>query len=112
MIMSLITANTGGSTKRTVVNAAFFVSYCVGNIVGPFAFKTTEAPVYESGIIAVLVAFVAEIALLLGYALNAAFLNRRKERSAAQMVGDGVERLVAGLQDLTDGENVHFRFSY
>ena len=110
MIMSLITANTGGSTKRTVVNAAFFVSYCVGNIIGPFAFKVTEAPVYQSGITAVLVAFVAEIALLLSYALYAILLNKRKISREAQVVGEN--RTVNGLQDLTDDENAYFRYSY
>jgi uncharacterized membrane protein len=52
--MSLITANTGGSTKRTTLNALFFISYCAGNIIGPFAFKPSEAPVYRSGIIAII----------------------------------------------------------
>lgn len=112
MIMSLITANTAGSTKRTVVNAAFFVSYCAGNIIGPFAFISTEAPIYKSGIIAVLVAFCAEIALLLVYALWAARLNKIKERDAASAVEEESIRALVGLQDMTDKENPLFRYRY
>lgn len=112
MIMSLVTANTAGSTKRTTVNAAFFVSYCVGNIIGPFAFKVKEAPVYTSGIIAVLVAFVAEIFLLVVYAFYAAFLDRMKVRHPTESCEDTEERAAAGLQDLTDKENPYFRYSY
>ena len=57
MCTSLITANTSSSTKRTTVNALFFISYCAGNIIGPFAFKTSEASVHRSEIIAILVAY-------------------------------------------------------
>ncbi|KAJ6024666.1 MFS general substrate transporter [Penicillium herquei] len=89
MIMSLITANTGGSTKRTVVSALFFVSYCVGNIVGPFSFKDNEAPTYTSGIIAMLVAYCVEIFLLLSFAAYA-----------------GADF------DQTDREDVFFRYSF
>ncbi|GAA92871.1 MFS allantoate transporter [Aspergillus luchuensis IFO 4308] len=106
MIMSLITANTGGTTKRSVVNAIFFISYCVGNIVGPFAFKSDEAPQYTSGIIAMLVAYCVEIFLLLGFAVYAAYLNRTK---------DGITTTSGQTDtdvDQTDRENVHFRYSY
>ncbi|KUJ11093.1 MFS allantoate transporter [Mollisia scopiformis] len=78
--MSLITANTCGSTKRTTVNAIFFISYCAGNIIGPFAFKPAEAPVYRSGIIAILVAYCVEIVVLVGFAGYLRMLNGRKER--------------------------------
>ncbi|KAL3256992.1 hypothetical protein ABHI18_007154 [Aspergillus niger] len=106
LIMSLITANTGGTTKRSVVNAIFFISYCVGNIIGPFAFKSDEAPQYTSGIIAMLVAYCVEIFLLLAFAVYAAHLNRKKNGIASR--GDQRDTEL----DQTDTENVHFRYSY
>lgn len=113
MIMSLITANTAGSTKRSTVNAAFFVSYCVGNIIGPFAFKTTEAPAYTSGIIAVLVAFVVEIAALSLFALYMAGLNKRKEKKQMEAVGRaGADEDQSSFEDLTDFQNPSFRYTY
>jgi len=113
--MSLITANTGGSTKRTTVNALFFISYCAGNIIGPFAFKTTEAPIYRSGIIAILVAYCVEIAVLISFALYLAKANRRKEYAlteSGKCNASEEEKCVMAFRDLTDLENPFFRFSY
>ncbi|KAK6437707.1 hypothetical protein LTR95_006091 [Oleoguttula sp. CCFEE 5521] len=115
MIMSLITANTAGSTKRTVTSALFFVSYCVGNIIGPFAFKPSEAPVYSSGIIAMLVAYCVEIVALLAFAFYAASLNRKRESMAQRASAGGADdddRVLASFSDLTDRENPHFRYVY
>lgn len=118
MIMSLITANTGGSTKRTVVSALFFVSYCVGNIVGPFSFKDNEAPRYTSGIIAMLVAYCVEIFLLLSFAAYANMLNRKKEQalhSQGMTLEDAnlhVQTPVDADFDQTDSEDIFFRYSF
>ncbi|RAK99292.1 MFS general substrate transporter [Aspergillus ibericus CBS 121593] len=115
MVMSLITANTGGSTKRTVVNALFFVSYCVGNIVGPFSFKSNEAPTYTSGIVAMLVAYCVEIFLLLAFAAYAVMLNRKKMEV---LHGQGLVLEDAGFRneetpvDQTDKEDIFFCYSY
>lgn len=116
MIMSLITANTGGSTKRTAVNGMFFVAYCVGNIVGPFSFKSDEAPTYTSGIVAMLVAYCVEIFLLIAFVAYAAMLNNRKDR-ALQAEGltmeDGAFPGPADTSmDQTDMEDKFFRYSY
>lgn len=116
MIMSLITANTAGSTKRSTVNGFFFVSYCVGNIIGPFAFKPSQAPEYTSGIVAVLVGYCAEIALLIGFAIYLASCNKLKARGVAALEQehgvDEQERVLAGFSDLTDKENPYFEYRY
>lgn len=44
--LSLIASNTAGFTKKSVSSAMFTVSYCVGNIVGPFTFQLKDAPKY------------------------------------------------------------------
>jgi hypothetical protein len=111
MVMSLITANTAGSTKRSAVNGVFFISYCVGNIIGPFAFKANEAPVYTSGILAILVAYCVEILFLVAFALYAIWLNRSKGAAlgALQVEHQGV---LDAFGDKTDRENPHFRYVY
>lgn len=78
MAISFITANAGGSTKRTTVDALFFMLCCTGNINGPFSFKTAGAPVYQSDITAVLVAYYVEMAILVGYAFYLRACNRKK----------------------------------
>ena len=113
--MSLITANTAGSTKRTTVNAIFFISYCVGNIIGPFAFISSEAPVYKSGIIAILVANCVEVGILLGFAAYLAFCNTKKEKNliaSGKTNASEDERSVMAFKDLTDVENPFFVYSY
>jgi hypothetical protein len=112
--MSLITANTGGSTKRTTLNALFFISYCAGNIIGPFAFKPSEAPVYRSGIIAIMVAYFVEIAVLICFALFSANSNG-KESALKETRQDNAtveEKCAMAFRDLTDLENPFSRFSY
>ncbi|KAJ5664681.1 MFS general substrate transporter [Penicillium macrosclerotiorum] len=116
MTMSLITANTGGSTKRSVVNGIFFISYCVGNIVGPFSFKTSEAPTYTSGIVAMLVAYCVEALLLLSFAVYAAMLNKKKDEIVQReglSLGDAVTQFQeSSSTDRTDKEDLFFRYSY
>jgi len=115
MCLSLISANTGGSTKLTTVNAIFFISYCVGNIIGPFAFKSNEAPIYRSGIIAIMVAYCVEMAVLVGFAVYLAAQNKKKERellSSGKIDATEQEKYEMALGDLTDMENPFFRYSY
>ena len=45
--LSLIASNVGGFTKKTTVAAMLFIAYCVGNIVGPQFFLSSQAPVYQ-----------------------------------------------------------------
>jgi hypothetical protein len=114
--MSLITANTGGSTKRSAVNGIFFISYCVGNIIGPFSFKESGAPRYTSGIIAMLVAYCVEIFLLFTFAFYASMLNRKKEsaieRDRISLQDVALQSMDATLADQTDQEDPFFRYSY
>lgn len=48
--LSVITSNVAGYTKKSVTSASLFVGYCVGNIVGPQFFYSSEAPSYPVGI--------------------------------------------------------------
>ncbi|RDW62394.1 MFS allantoate transporter [Coleophoma cylindrospora] len=115
MCMSLVTANVGGSTKRTTVNALFFISYCAGNIIGPFAFKSNEAPTYRSGIIAVLVGYCVEIVVLVLFAVYLAWCNKKKEQhlvDTGKVNASYEEQAVTAFRDLTDIENPFFRYTY
>jgi hypothetical protein len=44
--LSIVTSNVAGFSKKSVVSALVFVSYCVGNMVGPQFFLTSEEPSY------------------------------------------------------------------
>lgn len=66
VLMSLITANTAGYTKRSVASSGMFVGYCIGrrhrswifrvadlstlgNFIGPLVFLEKEKPLYTTG---------------------------------------------------------------
>jgi hypothetical protein len=106
---------TGGFTKRTTDNAIFFISYCAGNIIGPFAFKASEAPVYQSGITAILVAYCVEMATCIGFAVYLAACNKTKARNliaTGKINATDEERSEMAFRDLTDIENPFFRYTY
>jgi hypothetical protein len=47
LMLSLISSNVAGFTKKATVNAVFFIGYCAGNIAGPQFFVAAEAPNYQ-----------------------------------------------------------------
>jgi MFS family permease len=55
--LSLISSNVAGFTKKATVNALTFITYCLGNIVGPQFFSISQAPRYPRGITASLCGF-------------------------------------------------------
>jgi len=58
-ILSLISSNVAGSTKKTTVAAFYLIGYCAGNIIGPQTFRPKDAPRYVP----------AEITMMICYAL-------------------------------------------
>lgn len=46
LVLSLISSNVGGFTKRSTTSAVFFIAYCVGNLAGPQLFIPSEGPEY------------------------------------------------------------------
>lgn len=46
-MLSMVSSNVAGFTKKSVTSSMIFVSFCVGNIVGPFFFFASEAPGYS-----------------------------------------------------------------
>lgn len=44
LAVSLITANIAGRTKRSCCSALFFITYCIGNIIGPQFYMNKEKP--------------------------------------------------------------------
>ncbi|KAK0225436.1 MFS general substrate transporter [Armillaria fumosa] len=107
--LSLVSGNVGGQTKRAVANAAVFLGLCTGNIVGPFLFKTSEAPKYTTGIVGMLVANIVEVFVIL--ALRTLFLTSNKRRDR-KMTEEGVkyDERTAMVDDVTDFENPAFRY--
>lgn len=75
--LGMVQANVAGRTKKGVVTAALFVGYCVGNLVGPQLFLSSEAPRYESGFVAMIVCFAVQAVVLVLYWLACNADNRK-----------------------------------
>jgi hypothetical protein len=45
-------------------NAVLFLGYCMGNIAGPFFYKTGQSPTYSLGIWSMLLAYLLEVPIV------------------------------------------------
>jgi sugar phosphate permease len=118
IILSILTGNIAGHTKKVVTNAMIFLGVCTGNIAGPFFYKAEQAPGYALGIWSMIVANLIEIALIIFLAIALAWENRRRDR-AQDVVPGGQNDFMRQLEldrtafsDLTDKENMNFRYLY
>jgi len=110
VILSLISSNVAGYTKKTTVSAMYLIAYCVGNIIGPQVFQAKDAPRYTPALITIVVCFIICIILL----LIIWFVNYRENarRDALTNSPDYVHVKNQEFLDLTDGENMMFRYRY
>lgn len=105
--LGFITINTSGYTKKVVLNATCFVSNCVANIVGPQFFKSDQAPLYPLGTGAIMGSYCLGIITICFYMAYCAIENRRRDtiESGRPAVHEDTD-----FMDLTDKQNIHFRY--
>lgn len=101
--------NIAGHTKRTAVLGIYFVCFVVGNIIGPQMFKATESPRYPTAIKGLLGTYCAVIGLQGLYTLWCWIENKRRDKLGMRAEASE-EELLEGFDDLTDKENMHFRY--
>lgn len=99
-------ANQGGHTKKVTMNAILLMSFCLGNILGPLTFRDEDAPLYIPAKVSIVavdsVAIIATIILLAYYMWQ----NKKRDNAGVAHTTD-VE-----FADLTDRENMEFRYKY
>ncbi|KAJ5453428.1 allantoate permease [Penicillium daleae] len=106
--LGMNSANTAGHTKKVTMNAVVFAGYCISNIIAPQFFKASQAPLYPLGIGVMLTSYVLSISTISLYMLYCWKENRRRNRADS-----GVDQRVhtdTDFNDMTDQENVHFRY--
>ncbi|KAK8048777.1 hypothetical protein PG994_010507, partial [Apiospora phragmitis] len=64
-LLSLISTNVAGWTKKTTVAAMYLIGYCVGNIIGPQVFRDKDAPQYRPAEITIVVCYAVSLVDLL-----------------------------------------------
>jgi hypothetical protein len=98
-----------------------FLGYCVGNIAGPFFYKTSQSPTYSLGIWSMIFAHLLEVAIV--FALRFLLKRDNGKRDAMQGIDrshtdreilEEYERELdsSAFGDLTDRENLNFRYIY
>lgn len=114
--LSLITSNVGGQSKKMIVSGMIWFGACIGNIVSPFFYLSSQAPTYPMGIGSLLAANIIEF--LMFFVFRYAFIkeNKKKEkvRQAIRDSGNEEELMLnaTAFNDLTDGENPNFVYVY
>ncbi|CEP61064.1 allantoate permease family MFS transporter LALA0_S02e05930g [Lachancea lanzarotensis] len=110
-ILASITSDAAGHTKKLTVSAAFLVSYCIGNVIGPQTFRASDAPEYRPArvtMVACLAVATTDLFLLL-------LINVRENKKRDKMFAEDPTWYVspdnAEFLDLTDFENKNFRYS-
>jgi ACS family allantoate permease-like MFS transporter len=108
-LLSLVSSNVAGYTKKTTVGALYLIAYCVGNIIGPQTFRPGDKPRYIP----------AEITIIVCYsicALDLVFIHwyyqRQNKRNEAARAEPGYKKLdKQEFLDLTDRENPEFVYT-
>lgn len=105
---SFSAANQAGHTKKVTMNAILLMSFCLGNILGPLTFRDADAPLYIPAKVTIVavdsVAILAAVTLLCYYMWQ----NKRRDKKMATMQ----HRQDVEFADLTDRENMEFRYKY
>ncbi|TDZ32609.1 putative transporter [Colletotrichum spinosum] len=107
--MSVATANTAGHTKKITTNAVLLIGYCLGNFVGPFFFKTEQAPRYTLGVAMMIFCVGLQIACLCGLWALLWGRNRSRKAEHADSLENEQQAYERGLLDQTDLENKYFK---
>jgi ACS family allantoate permease-like MFS transporter len=104
-LVSIYQANVAGNTKKITLFAWFYVSWGLGNIIGPFTFVASQAPAYTGGTVALIVCYVVAIILVLLYGLVCHMDNKKRKEAIEENIGE------SDWLDLTDKENPAFKYT-
>jgi ACS family allantoate permease-like MFS transporter len=108
-LLSLIASNVAGYTKKTTVGALYLIAYCVGNIIGPQAFRPKDKPRYLPAEITIVVCYSLCVLDLLFIHFYYRRMNKKNEVVRAD---PGYRKLdKQEFLDLTDKENPEFVYT-
>ncbi|KAJ9139406.1 MFS general substrate transporter [Pleurostoma richardsiae] len=107
--LSLVASNVKGNTKKSVVNAVYFVGYSVGCISGPQLWQAKDAPRYRKGCISSIVSWCLLYLCFLAYFALCKRENKKRDRLCEATVVDDAAGTSVG-SDLTDKQDLNFRY--
>ncbi|CAK9436367.1 uncharacterized protein LODBEIA_P09250 [Lodderomyces beijingensis] len=107
-VLSQVSSSVAGHTKKVTVNAIFLIGYCVGNLIGPQTFISTQAPKYQGAKVAIVVCGVFSLLCLIAIYVSY-YVDNKKRDSMPPVDMSHVENYE--FADLTDKENPNFRYA-
>lgn len=132
IVVSWMVSNTAGTTKKSVIMAAFNAGISAGNIIGPLLFSTADAPEYKPGLRKTMGTTCALVGIVGLLVVNLLVLNRSQENARERngkprklrdlsmetryasepQTESGVQLGSNAFKDLTDRENDEFVYVY
>ncbi|KAI1342746.1 dipeptide transmembrane transporter [Xylariaceae sp. FL0016] len=115
IMLSLISSNVAGTSKRLITTCASLVVFCVGNIVSPQLFRAEEAPHYRTATRVMLVAVSACQILTIMLGAYYIWQNQRRDRLLEELPANMSAETVENeeFMDRTDREDwVKFRYRW
>jgi MFS transporter, ACS family, allantoate permease len=104
-LVSIYQANVAGHTKKLTLFAWFYISWAIGNIIGPQTFRADQAPAYTGGTVAMIVCYAFAIVVILVYGFLCMRDNKARMEETEGEMGD------RDWLDLTDKENCLFKYT-
>ena len=112
---ALISSNTGGRTKFSVMSALTFIAYCTGNIAGSQVMQPSDAPHYLVGTTDIAICMGIDVIITILWRVYLVWMNKRRAREVAAMniTAEEAERRgqELGARDVTDLKNPFFVYS-
>ncbi|KAF3941207.1 hypothetical protein ABW19_dt0203758 [Dactylella cylindrospora] len=109
LTMSLVSRNVGGQTKKTVAVAMNFIFWATGNAIGPQVFLAWNAPKYFIAFATHMGCYVLLVIIIAFLRFHLARQNKKKDEAEG---GSNTQGIVHGFDDLTDIQNINFRYIY
>ena len=106
--LSCVSSNVAGHTKKVTTNAMYLIAYCVGNLIGPQTFISTQAPGYTGAKVAIVVCGFVSLFTLIAIYISY-YIENKKRNSRPPVDMSHIENYE--FADLTDKENPNFRYS-
>ncbi|KAJ5775675.1 uncharacterized protein N7511_000686 [Penicillium nucicola] len=112
LLMSLLSRNVAGQTKKSISTASLFFAWAVGNMIGPQVFQSKDAPRYFTCFSVHMGCYGCIIILLVLLRWYLKRENARKDALQEQDWRASEMNLDNAFDDLTDKENLSFRYQY
>ncbi|WWC69090.1 uncharacterized protein I206_103026 [Kwoniella pini CBS 10737] len=110
LLMTSLSVNTVGYTKKATAGAVQIIAYGIGNWIGPQTFQAHTAPHYRTGKMVLTIFYGLAMVDLLVLRLVNYYANKKRDKKAREDPSSMIQPEDAAARDLTDKEQPGFRY--